>query len=498
VRSRILIGLITGAVGGFLGWLLQENLIHYRAVLEHGVCTSVPLTGAEHTTLALCTGGIIGMFLGSMDGIVEGSSYKLRRGVMIGLIAGFLIGGVGLNLGGAAYAALGGSDSVPQHPSLIHFLQQMIARSAGMTLLGVAVGVGSSLSTMSGKSIRNGAIGGLLGGMLGGFLFDILPSAIAPVTAVVGDIGCHEAGATSRAVGFISIGAFTGFFIGLVQELLKDAWVKVLAGRNEGKDFILSRPMNILGRDEKCDVPLYGDSQVATQHAAIRAEGHRHVLIDAGAPAGTLVNGQALVSRGEQMLRDGDMIQIGSHRILFREKSTASKYARGPADEPKTKSAASAVPMPSHLCPYCGSTKDGSGKCLCNIEPGIVGVGSSLPGLTPGYAAQQFGMGAPFAPAVQAMPSQLICVEGPYAGQGFALGGPNISVGREDTNDISLRADTTVSRNHARLVNEGGGFTVYDNSSSNGTFVNGVRVVSPVHLASGDMLQFGASKFRVE
>ena len=50
---------------------------------------------------------------------------------------------------------------------------------------------------------------------------------------------------------------------------LKQAWVKVLAGKNEGKDFILSRPMNILGRDERCDVPLYGDMNVAPQQKTV-------------------------------------------------------------------------------------------------------------------------------------------------------------------------------------------------------------------------------------
>ena len=253
----------------------------------------------------------------------------------------------------------------------------MVARSVGLTLLGVAVGFGSSISSMSVPRMRNGAIGGLLGGLVGGFLFDILPSIVAPVTAVVGDVGCHDAGAASRAVGFTAIGAFTGFFVGLVQELLKDAWVKVLAGRNEGKDFILGKPMNILGRDEKCDVPLYGDTNVGVQHAAIRADGYRHVVIDGKTPVGTLVNGVQVASGAEQLLRDGDMIQIGSHRILFREKATASKYVQKSYDDPKSKSPASSVPMPSHLCPYCGAPKDVNGRCLCNIDSGI-GLGTPM------------------------------------------------------------------------------------------------------------------------
>ena len=57
--------------------------------------------------------------------------------------------------------------------------------------------------------------------------------------------------------------------------------------------------------------------------------------------------------------------------------------------------------------------------------------------------------------------------------------------------------DTTISRTHARLGNENGQFMVYDNNSSNGTYVNGVRVQMQA-LAPGDVVQFGSSKFRFE
>ena len=299
-----------------------------------------------------------------------------------------------------------------------------------------------------------------------------------------------------------------------MQELFKQAWVKVLAGRNEGKDFILSKPMNLLGRDERCEVPLYGDMSVGVQHAAIRADGKRHILLDAGTPAGTVVNGQQVEAGKEQLLRDGDMIQIGQHRILFREKATQSKFAHKPIDEPKIKPNAASVPMPSHLCPFCGAPKDAAGKCLCSLGNGgaagmPAGSGVGMSGMNPNP-----GFGAPMDPGsyhsapmpgfggsgMPAMPTlgQLVGAEGPYAGQVFALAAANSTVGRETTCDIVLSADTTISRTHARLINEGGSFVVYDNGSSNGTFVNGMRLSSPVALAPGDIVQFGGSKFRFE
>ena len=93
---------------------------------------------------------------------------------------------------------------------------------------------------------------------------------------------------------------------------------------------------------------------------------------------------------------------------------------------------------------------------------------------------------------------RLVGVEGPYAGQVFALQGTNMEVGREVGKDISLAADVTISRGHARLVQENGAVIVMDLGSSNGTYVNGQRLANPMEIVPGDIVQFGSSKFRYE
>lgn len=523
MRSRIFISLLAGTIGGFIGWFLQENLIHYQAVRDvlTGACSVVPLTASEGRTLIFCIGGMPGLFLGAVDGIVEGNSRKLIQGMLIGALAGIVLGYVGLNLGSWAYNALGGNPNMAASPSPFEFVHQLIARSFGWTFMGLGLGVGASISTRSPKRIRNGAIGGLLGGLIGGFIFNLISLGAQPMQAAMGAPACADAGGPSRMIGFTAIGGLTGLFIGLVEELLKQAWVKVLAGHNEGKDFILSKAMSILGRDERCDVPLYGDPTVGVQHAAIRADGHRHVLLDANTPAGTVVNGQRVAPGGEQLLRDGDMIQIGSHRILFREKATANKYARAPVDLPKSGSPVAATPMPAHLCPFCGAPRDAAGNCLCTTAGspaapvGGVPVGQNVPAGyggnvnmgagAGGYGTSGVSYGGYGAPAsggasvpggVSGM-ARLVGVEGPYAGQVFLLTAENTVIGREPDKDVVLSADTTVSRNHARITNEGGDYVVYDAGSSNGTFVNNLRVSMHV-LTPGDIVQFGASKFRYE
>jgi pSer/pThr/pTyr-binding forkhead associated (FHA) protein len=93
---------------------------------------------------------------------------------------------------------------------------------------------------------------------------------------------------------------------------------------------------------------------------------------------------------------------------------------------------------------------------------------------------------------------KLIGTTGPYAGQTFILSPRGAtSVGREDGRDIVLSMDTTVSRRHARIADEGGRFVVYDEGSSNGTTVNGMPITCQP-LAPGDVVQFGAAAFRFE
>jgi hypothetical protein len=50
-----------------------------------------------------------------------------------------------------------------------------------------------------------------------------------------------------------------------------------------------------------------------------------------------------------------------------------------------------------------------------------------------------------------------------------------LRIGRNDDNDVAI-ADGRVSRHHARIVADGGGFAIEDLQSSNGTFVDGAPV----------------------
>src|SRR5215217_1712053 len=70
-----------------------------------------------------------------------------------------------------------------------------------------------------------------------------------------------------------------------------------------------------------------------------------------------------------------------------------------------------------------------------------------------------------------------------------------VRVGRADDNDLVL-ADPEVSRHHARLEPNGQGWRAIDLDSTNGTWVNGVRL-NAAAIVAGDEVAFGSIRYTV-
>jgi phosphoserine phosphatase RsbU/P len=69
-------------------------------------------------------------------------------------------------------------------------------------------------------------------------------------------------------------------------------------------------------------------------------------------------------------------------------------------------------------------------------------------------------------------------------------------VGRSPQADLTI-PDRLLSREHARLLQDHGGWGVEDLGSHNGTFLNGKRVLEPTPLTAGDVLTLGSSRVTV-
>jgi hypothetical protein len=85
---------------------------------------------------------------------------------------------------------------------------------------------------------------------------------------------------------------------------------------------------------------------------------------------------------------------------------------------------------------------------------------------------------------------QLVMRSGPNPGQTFELTQNEITIGRDIGNTIVIN-DAEISRKHSRLFAQSGGYVLEDTGSTNGTFVNGQRLMGPHLLRPGEVIFFG-------
>lgn len=163
-------------------------------------------------------------------------------------------------------------------------------------------------------------------------------------------------------------------------------------------------------------------------------------------------------------------------------------------------------------CPFCGAeTRPGDNFCL--------NCGNRLPALAPTQQATT-GVGdatvpaendwaqaaAPVsheAPTERADLATLPAIEKPAhlslrtdtgeSLQDYVLEKPRVSIGRAPSSDILLSKDKLTSRSHATILYENGEYTLTDERSANGTFVNGQQLEekSPHTLRDGDRVGIG-------
>ena len=81
------------------------------------------------------------------------------------------------------------------------------------------------------------------------------------------------------------------------------------------REMQLERPALSIGRDPANDLVL-PDAMVSRRHAVVEQRGAQFFLRDCNSSNGSLVNGDRVSERG---LKDGDLVAIGTTRLLFRD-----------------------------------------------------------------------------------------------------------------------------------------------------------------------------------
>jgi len=487
LQAKTFLNLLAGGLAGVLAWTLTDLTGWFADVLE----ASEVVNGGKY----LLYGAIFGLLLGLLLAVVDSLSLESRRRVTQTLALGAGIGAfggwVGLWLGQTVYGIVVGTGG-NEITSPGRFFVLLLARALGWGLIGGIVGAAQGAPSRSPLVARQGAFGGLIGGFLGGTVFEILN-------------GLGFAAITSRLVALVAVGALAGFFVGVVQNLFKQAWIRVVLGKNEGKEYLISKPITTIGRGELSDIGIYGDPNIAPTHIAIESlaaqNRHRLRFVGEGGKRGTtyappLVNGQPVAN--EMWLADGDTIQLGRRTLLFHEKATR-------------RSAADASPIPAGA--PAGQAAPAAPRYVGQELSGATAVPSRPPLTTPDDIVAQMGA-APVSDATVLSPSinstgiggagmggagtRLVCVQGPYAGQSFPLSHAPATIGRAPEQTIPLPADTSISRLHARITYADGRHLLADGGSSNGTFVNGSRVADARPLSSGDTIVIGDTALRYE
>lgn len=87
-------------------------------------------------------------------------------------------------------------------------------------------------------------------------------------------------------------------------------------------------------------------------------------------------------------------------------------------------------------------------------------------------------------------PSQLVMRLGPNPGKSYDLTQEELTIGRDVSNHIVIN-DPEISRRHAKLTAQADGYLIEDMGSTNGTFIDGQRLMGPHVLRHGEMIMLG-------
>jgi hypothetical protein len=83
-------------------------------------------------------------------------------------------------------------------------------------------------------------------------------------------------------------------------------------------------------------------------------------------------------------------------------------------------------------------------------------------------------------------------------GDAFEIDSAPLTIGRGGQNDVPIDGDEFASARHVRIEPRRDGVWVHDLGSTNGTYVNGIRVTRERRLAPGDVVRIGETDLRYE
>ncbi len=245
--------------------------------------------------------------------------------------------------------------------------------------------------------------------------------------------------------------------------------VRVLDGPDAGRMAAVGREL-VLGRDESADLVLSDPSgELSRRHARICLRDGVPVIEDLDSTNGTFLNGERIAAA--EPLAAADRIRIGGTTLEF-------------------------VPAPE-LRPARPSESPTDVTRAREIPTDVTRAREIPADVTRIREVQTDPTRAPEVPAAPASAfappgadGELRILAGPGAGRTAAVLGGSATIGREPECDLQV-LDSEVSRRHAKVTVRDGRAVIDDLRSSNGTYVNGERILDAYTLVPGDRIQIG-------
>lgn len=102
-------------------------------------------------------------------------------------------------------------------------------------------------------------------------------------------------------------------------------------------------------------------------------------------------------------------------------------------------------------------------------------------------------------PTAEKPSAVLYAISGSIQGRRFPIDKSMFRIGENSRNDLTIPDDTFVSGNHAYIRYDNGNLNLFDDQSTNGTFLNNKRLTAqPYSLRVGDEIKIGGCVFKVE
>lgn len=461
-RLNVILLPIFGALSAVIAFAVASPFI--ETLSHRGIPASDPAAHFSTGTLWDIVEHVVfgALLCGSFAAAITASKYGPKRGILSGLIGGFM-GAISVTLANSGSDLLGISierGAGTRQSILPLIIWAVIVPTVVAFTIALAIGITPERTKRALIASALGFGASLFAHIILGpiFLLFNMSNIMQEVSKIKGTPSVEGIANMSLKMGVpiweatdIAIGLSMGLIFALSENLVRSATLRLHLGRIEGREWSLDHVVNRVGSAEFIEIPAGKQPGLEPIHAQI-VRNQQHFVLDNFGANSAWVNGQPV--SGHCYLNHGDQVALGSANFVF---TVGKARASAPYFQPQW------VPPRPQVQP----------------QPELQYAGPSAPNLSlkPNPQPTTFKL-------IDSLGSEFELVEG------------TTSIGRHPTNTLSLPLESSVSRQHAELILTGEELLVKDCGSTNGTSVNRVAIRESV-LKPGDQVSFGTVRFSV-